>query len=367
MSSLPSPLILEKDIPMAHFRSISLIAGSGMICLTLLPSIIGAQVVNPNDFVTGGAFNSVAGAYTVNTDTLSLTGPSGFFAPGVLSGNIAVFDFASISFNAGSTLSGTGSHAFALLSRTDATFAGSIDIRFGPGGFAGGPSFSAANGSGPGGGAGNPNGAGGGGFGGAGGNGSTNVNQGGASGGAAYGDLSVLLQGGSGGGGGGVLGGGNGGGALELGAVNTLSISGSILADGRRADGSGGGGAGGGLILQGNTVMLAASSTLSAQGGPDGVANNSSGGIPGGGGGGGGRILVETGPAGGFINTGGTLSVTGGASNTTDGSRAGQAGVITFVQRTPAVPEPGIIALLVGTGLAGTGFLSRRKKARNRS
>ncbi len=49
-----------------------------------------------------------------------------------------------------------------------------------------------------------------------------------------YGDLSLKLQGGSGGGGGGGEGGGGGGGggAVEIGAVEAVSIGGMVLADG---------------------------------------------------------------------------------------------------------------------------------------
>jgi hypothetical protein len=128
-----------------------------------------------------------------------------------------------------------------------------------------------------------------------------------------YGNLLMTaVQGGSGGStaagfgtAGTVAGGGGGGGGIELGAVNTVTITGQILADGGDAhsvdtsaipasEGNGGGGAGGGILVHAKSVVH--SGTLSAKGGRGGGINAAREG----GGGGGGRIVVvysQTGPA----------------------------------------------------------------------
>ena len=105
--------------------------------------------------------------------------------------------------------------------------------------------------------------------------------------------------------------GGGGGGAIEIGAVGTVTIEGSlgIYAAGgsgqQRIDilggtgPGGGGGSGGAIFIHGNTVVI--SSYLVAIGGDGGPGNFNNDG----GGGGGGRVLILYGP-GGFSNSGTT-------------------------------------------------------------
>ena len=283
-----------------------------------------ADPLNPLDFPSLGAFPTAPGDYTINTGgTPTLTGPGGTTLTGVVSRGIAVFDFDAINVTSGQTFFGTGSFPLALLSRTNATFAGTID-----GSGSGSPwrpwrrrrwlrpwrwwpwrkpvlivmppiiaiSFTSGGG--------------GGGFGGSGGSGGVGGpfdRPPGGLGGAPYGDLARQLQGGSGGGDSSDGPGAGGGGAIEIGAVGPLTISGSILA---RGGGSlfsgnfgGGGGSGGGILLHANSVLLTGS--LSAAGG-DGIEGFGPTGGPGstfvapGGGGGGGRVTILSGP-GGFV------------------------------------------------------------------
>jgi len=362
-----------------------------------------ADPLNPLDFPLSdsGAFPTAAGTYTFDTGALTLTG-SGITTPirGSLSATgVAVFDFNAITVGGAQTFVGTGSSPLALLSRTNATIAGTVDGSGqattqsnnlplgGPGGGNGG-AFSLGGGPG-GGGAGVSvvlpmglapieTGGGGGGFGGPGGAGAnpfSNIpgvpggNVPGGPGGVPYGDLLRQLQGGSGGGTSVSLGsghGGGGGGAIEIGAVDSLAISGSILARGGSSIslsgflGGGGGGSGGGILLHADSVLLTGS--LSAVGGDGGSASF----IPGpggslidaGGGGGGGRVTILFGP-GGFSEGGATINVAGGAggAGSPNGSPGG-AGVVDIA----FVPEPASLVLL-GTGvlgLLGIGGMRRR-------
>ena len=256
-----------------------------------------ADPLNPLDFTSLGAFPTGPGFYTINTSgTPTLSGPNGTSLPGVVSHGVAVFDFDSINVPGPGpgpgppfqVFTATGSLPLALLSRTNATIAGTIDgsgqsfSSGGPGGPGGGngPVLPFTPGGGPGGGGpgGTPPpvvvpfvGGGGGGFGGPGGAGASSLsNVPGGLGGVPYGDLARQLQGGSGGGTSFGPGAG-GGGAIEIGAVGSLAISGSILARGgssisspEGALGGGGGGSGGGILLHANSVLLTGS--LSAVG-----------------------------------------------------------------------------------------------------
>ncbi len=139
-----------------------------------------------------------------------------------------------------------------------------------------------SSGSGPGAGIGYPGGHGGGaGYGGAGGNGT-------GAGGAAYGSLTLPGDLGSGGGGGGSIAGGAGGGAVKIVTTGTLTINGTITANGGNggnANGNnGGGGSGGSIWLTAGT--LAGNGTLTANGGNGVNAWGASGN------GGGGRIAM---------------------------------------------------------------------------
>jgi hypothetical protein len=141
-------------------------------------------------------------------------------------------------------------------------------------GYAGGGSGAA--GSGPGAGSGGTTG-GGAGYGGNGGNG-----YGGRAGGSSYGALTQPTDLGSGGGGGDSCSGGAGGGAVKLNVSGTLTVQGSIIANGNNGsidgtyDGAGGGSGGSIYIIAGT---ISGSGTLSADGG-----NGGSAGCPGGGG-----------------------------------------------------------------------------------
>lgn len=195
-------------------------------------------------------------------ETVSVAGSGGFGGPGFVSGN-----------NGGGASPG----------------------EFGSSGNGGGGGAVGAGGAGSGGGS--YSSGGGGAFGGDGGNGDGHGAVTGI-GGTLYGDLASQLQGGSGGaGGGGIVepspdplpggaGGGGGGGAVEIGALDEMTISGTVLAnggDGGSAISGGGGGAGGGILIQANRINLLGSGSFSAAGG---VGNR------GGGGGGGGRISI---------------------------------------------------------------------------
>jgi len=364
-----------------------------------------ADPLNPLDFTPLGAFPTAVGFYTINTSgTPTLTEPNGTILTGVVSHGIAVFDFDSINvLGPGSGLgppiqvfTATGSLPLALLSRTNATIAGTIDgsgqgtttasvggfptIPGGPGG-GNGALFPPTSG-GPGGGGNGvygprgETGGGGGGFGGPGGAGASSVsNIPGGLGGAPYGDLARQLQGGSGGGAS-IVGpsgasfgpSGGGGGAIEIGAVGPLTISGNVIANGGTpfpspTTGGGGGGSGGGILLHADSVRLTGS--LSAVGGAGGSSSSfpGPGGFPigAGGGGGGGRVTILSGP-GGFVASGATIDVAGGAGGagnfiSANGSPGG-AGVLVI----SAVPAPASLVLLgIGVlGLLGLGGMRRR-------
>jgi hypothetical protein len=124
----------------------------------------------------------------------------------------------------------------------------------------------------------------------------------GGSGGPAYGDITKQLVGGSAGGPA-YLGlflsgpGGGGGGAIEIGSVGSLTVTGTILANGgfsaQFPPPTGvGAGSGGAILLHGNSIELGG--TLSALGGLSGPSGGgtAAGGTAAGGAGGGGRIAV---------------------------------------------------------------------------
>jgi hypothetical protein len=294
-------------------------------------------------------FDPSAGSYTVNTSTLTLTGPSTNITGKDVDG-IAVFSFHNVSIPVGATITASGSRPLEIAASGSFDLAGTIDGSGtdaavftpgpnpgGPGGGQGGANFS-SSGSGPGGGSPgstDTDGGGGGGFGGAGSAGYADEGTGGA-GGPAYGDLNTSLEGGSGGAGGSsgsdAGGGGGGGGGLELSASSlTIATTGSVLANGGEGalagDGASGGGSGGGIILHADSIDVAG--TVSADGGQGGAGDC----CGDGGGGGGGRIAYQYLT----LTAAGSPTVGGGTSGTSDGSAhlgdsPGANGVITMAK-----------------------------------
>jgi hypothetical protein len=339
-----------------------------------------AGPLNPLDFASLGAFPTAGGSYTINTSgTPTLTEPNGTTLTGVVFNGIAVFDFDSIVVFPGippQSITAAGSLPLALLSRTNVTIGGMINVSAqgiftpGPGGGSGQFPNSPSGGPGVGGNSGftgvAASGAGGGGFGGFGGAG-TSLGSPGGFGGPSYGDLLRQLQGGSGGGGpinglpqAGPGPGGGGGGAIDIGAVGSLTIiSGGISANGGPGGSSaasgfgGGGGSGGGIFLHADSVQLFAGTLLSAAGGDGGAGGMfpepTSFPVAAGGGGGGGEVTILAGTGGFTESSGATIDLTGGAGGAgfmgSDGSPGG-AGVLTIV------PELASLVLL-GTGLVG--------------
>lgn len=293
-----------------------------------------AAALDPNAFTSLGTF-SPGSNVSVNTDTLAMTGGATF--TGVTSGNIAVFTFASVTLNSGVTITATGSRSFALLSRGGMTISGTIDVSAvgatrGAGGHNGNSAPGGGPGSGPGAGGGDAQGSGGAGFGA---NGGSTTS--GAQIGLAYGNLATLLEGGSGGGkctffGSSSGSAGGGGGALELGAINTMSIQGTAILRANGANGAnhnagvdgdgGAGGSGGALFLHGNPTNLASGAQLRANGGNGGNGSPSTvtGGV-GGGGGAGGRILVTN-----VGTNSATITATGGSGGAIGGFGTGLPG-----------------------------------------
>src|SRR5215203_30978 len=273
-----------------------------------------AQRLNPLDYASLGAFPTAPGTYLFDTSAVpTLTGP-GVRIEGIVVDLVAVFTFDDIWVPPDMVLNGVGSRPLALLSHQSVAVEGPISVWAGasfPGIGEDSPSALAGGG--------------GGGFGGAGGTGGESDYGSGGGGGSPYGDILVALQGGSAGGAGANVwgsparGGGWGCGALELGAVDTITIRGpGIYADGGNGVsdeiclaepqydyGGSGGGSGGGILVHADSVAL--ETRLSARGGNGG---NRCGGGASGGGGGGGRIALTVG-SGGFLNTG-TILVAGG-------------------------------------------------------
>jgi hypothetical protein len=175
---------------------------------------------------------------------------------------------------------------------------------------------------------------GGGGYGGYGGNGFVGEAPSGfvsAAGGNSYGTVAEPVDAGSGGGGEQNLGGGAGGGVLRLNVTGTLTVDGSLTANGRAAPGPSGGGSGGSLWL--TVGALSGAGVISANGGAGSPLS--------GGGGGGGRISISyltnrfTGP----------LSARGGP-----GVNFGGAGTIYMLTRYISGVLPQVAQVLVDNG-----------------
>jgi hypothetical protein len=322
----------------------------GCLGIVILSCQVSGALLNPHGYPSAGDFVSLPGTYSINSDSLVMSGPNGFHVSGILENGIAIFAFDNFSLLPGASLITTGNRPAAILSVSDVLIAGGGITALGGGGKGGEPRV---RGVGPGGGFPGFNffggAGGGGGFGGMGGRGQF-VNATfdfPGDGGPAYGDLTLALEGGSGGGGGKTnagfeSAGGDGGGALEIGAFRSITIASLISADGLPGPprGSnhtgGGGGSGGGLILHARSIVNLGTITARGGRGGDGVFEN-------GGGGGGGRILIDTMPD--WFSNAGQINVGGGA-GPSDFFGAGQPGQMGVLQvRSTIVPEPGSVTL----------------------
>lgn len=256
------------------------------------------------------------------------------FGPGGVP--LGIFVFHNLTVEAAATVRFTGTRAAVLLVGDAAKIAGVLDVSAGqgarttpgPGGGAGGTDSAPAKGCGPGA-PGKKSGTGD--SGGGGGGGGQTGGPGGAGPPATFsvGGVQCLpprlepLQGGSGGGRGSPgttarsAGGGGGGGALQITALGSLEITGTINAGGAGADGGlasatdggsgAGGGAGGGILLEAPTVTIGATAIVVANGGGGGGGGGTTqAGLPGN------NALVSTNPTDG----GGSGEITGGSGGT---------------------------------------------------
>ena len=348
---------------------------SAVLTIGLFAALSGAaqaQLFNPADFASLGSLAGVVGSYTINTDTLMMTGPNSFNVKGVSRNGVAVFDFAGINVPVGANFRAFGSRPVMLLSQGNATFAGRFDLSY-DGSINGSRTQPAgAYNTGPGvGGSGYGPGAGGG-FGGRGGGSIGGVGVNSYSGGATYGDLSQKLEGGSRGGSTVYVegpqtfvdAGGYGGGGIGFGASNLLNFSGNVLANGdgvRFIDGDSSSGSGGGILLYGGNVNC--TGTLSAQGGRGGSFGSWVVGA-----GGGGRITVLSRNADAAINS--SFFVNGGAGGTSFSSGAvgepGANGVVTigrFTNYAATTPAPASLAVFAfGGAMLGVSLLRKRRR-----
>lgn len=216
---------------------------------------------------------------------------------------VAIWTFDSLEIVDNVTIRFTSTNPAALVAAKSVTIAGVIDARGyngsgtlcgdtspGPGGFSGGATTAA--GGGPGGGvlakAGSGGGPGGGGNGGIGGKGGPGYDAGlssGGDGGAAYQTPTLIpLVGGSGGAGSASSTGGGGGGALQIVAVEAITIGAGSSPGGINAGGcnggagffgstGGGGGSGGSILLETRTLTIASNGHIAATGGGGGSGN----------------------------------------------------------------------------------------------
>jgi hypothetical protein len=348
-------------------RSGHFLAIFGLLLGLCCPAL--ANPIDPFAFTSLGAFPTAPGSYLVQTlDPVAptLTEPDGTVLRGAYSSGLAVFDFDAILLGSGVLLSanGHGTAPLVLLSRSDATIAGTIDVS--GAGFPAG--FHVSGDNGPGGGLVGAiasfhgttlavAGSGGGGFGGPGRDGGDAfvppgaVTPGdpaipvpGGRGGLGYGNITQQLVTGSGGaqGTGGTIrfgqgSGGAGGGAIEVGAAGSLAVSGAILADGLAASLNGGGGSGGAILLHAAAVDL--TGRLEALGGVGGVGDP--------------VRNVAAGGSGG----GGQVAIVYGRSYSGPGDFAVGNGSFTAQH---SMPEPAALIML-GTGLLGVFGLAWRK------
>ncbi|HEX4454744.1 MAG TPA: hypothetical protein VH143_27980 [Kofleriaceae bacterium] len=334
---------------------------------------IGIDAADPGPCVTWDAINVApcdaslgtaagisigSGSFVLDTDSGQLLGGTATTLPGALVAQtpgpeLRVVNASQFAIASGAMISVTGSHPLVIVVHADATISGTLDVSAfvdedgtstpGPGAddpmqCAGGSGADGIASTGTGGGGG----AGGGGFGdqgGDGGDGDGGGHGGHGGHGAANGSGSLQpLRGGCSGGNGGAAltagteaSSGGGGGALEITALGTITIDGSLFSAGAGGgtpeminSGGAGGGAGGAILLDGDVVQVNAGASLCANGGGGGeggqIASASAPGQPG--------TCSETLDAdGGMINAdGGDGGNGGGASHTAGTKGAGASG-----------------------------------------
>lgn len=293
---------------------------------------------DPNAFASLGTLNVSSGTLTIDTDNLTMSGAASF--NGVLLPQndgfpAAVFTFSDINLGSGASVSIVGGRPLILLSQGNASIQPNLSVAnfFAPGGYRGAfvGGFGVAESSGGNGPGGGPE------FGTIG----TGAGHGGAGGGATlgwggptYGDLLKTLVGGSSGGAttnGPTVQSSGGGGAIEIGATGSLSVAfidASAQAFGIPSGTAVGGSAGGGILLHGGSSVTL-NGSLVAQG-SSGFGNFSATG------GGGGRIAVLGQNS---YTLGNSLSgffVAGGSGNFSGAQ--GMAGVITIGAATSIIP-----------------------------
>jgi hypothetical protein len=293
---------------------------AGTLALTGTGSIVSPNSTYETSIVAAGDISLATGASI--SASFKLVKATNFT---LQSGAVVTGDIKSLWTTANANLNGTMTGNIAVTVEADASVPAGAYISADASGFAGGGYQ--ASGAGPGLGVGTPasnRGGGGGGHGGAGGNGYNFA----ASGGAAYNAVmtNTPLMKGSGGGGGYGTYGGAGGGVLQFNVGGTLTVNGTISANGQNGfnysgNYGGGGGAGGSIWIRANTLTGAGIIRANAGAGAGTSA--------GGGGGGGGRVTSAIFSADSYT---GVKTANGGAAGTN--GVAGSAGVVTW----PAAP-----------------------------
>jgi hypothetical protein len=89
-----------------------------------------AGPLDPNAFALSGtgAFPTLPGTYTINTSgTPTISGPGGTIFGQIYNG-LAVFDFSSLAIGSGQTFDASGTLPLVLLSRGNASIAGTVDV-----------------------------------------------------------------------------------------------------------------------------------------------------------------------------------------------------------------------------------------------
>jgi hypothetical protein len=365
-STLILPDVSPSDAGQQYSVLVSNAAGVVMSSPATLLAVNGGAFLDASAFKSLGVFDP-ASDVVVDVESGQISGGASFTGVDVTHAgtSMLVFTFSSFTLNSGLSITfaneGADGTAVAFLSQGDMTIGGTMSAD-GEGGAPegsspaiGGPDGSGSGGGGSGGGAGG----GGGGFGGSG-----APSQGGIGGGGSYNsDLTAQLAGGSGGGNGygysGAYGvsfgfGGAGGGALQIAALRSVTVTGSVSVNGGDGGpgnvafgpGSGGGGSGGGILLQARNVTVNSGAVLSANGGNGGPyqAMSEDDYSLGGGGGGGGRIVVVSS---GFVYNNGSITAVGGFNGY---GGTGGAGTVTILQDSLIPALPTVAASLDSSG-----------------